>query len=690
MKNKLIYMFFTLQFLLVMSYYQKISTSLFSISVVDILMAIISVFSFLYIIFITKKDLYKKLTYLGILIVISLIYVFNSQSHISLLRDFYFVSTFSFLIFYFINNKIDIFKIIGISILILALLDIYLLFVGNNSIIIELFIIILLGLLFSLYNEYKKIFTIILLLTVAVSIINGMNFVLYNILILFIISIFSYRNRKDLMISSIFVVLSILVLIFNNLLSFTKFTDVFNSFNIDINLSNFIITGPIMIIICYIITRYLTQKEKSLELKIYIYISILLLTLSMISYDKVYNYILIIYFSLLISILLNSLKNSSKDLKNEITFFVLHLGYGGIESSTVNTANELSKYYKVNIISFYNLKRNIESTIDKSIKIKHLYNGGPNRDELIDSIKRKDIINIFKNGIKAVNILILKEYLIVKEIYQCNSKYLVSTRNEFNILLSEYGNVHATKIAQEHMHHRDNKKYINNIKYGYNNINYLFALTKSLKDDYELFLKNNKTTKVVIVPNIIYMPNNKSSLNSKNLITISRLNSIKRIDVMIEMFSKIKNKKSKLYIVGDGEELEKLKNITNKLNLNDRVIFTLYKTKEEMKEYLLDSSAFLLASESEGLPMVLLEAMSYGIPCIAFNTRSGVSDIIDNNVNGYIIDNRDSKKYIESIDYLLDNKELLNEFGNNAIKKSKKFTAKEIIKKWQEVLSDEK
>ena len=88
--------------------------------------------------------------------------------------------------------------------------------------------------------------------------------------------------------------------------------------------------------------------------------------------------------------------------------------------------------------------------------------------------------------------------------------------------------------------------------------------------------------------------------------------------------------------------------------------------------------------------MVLLESMSYGVPCIAFRTRSGVSDIIDNNENGFIIDNRNKEKYVEKIDELLNNKKLLNEFSKNSIKKSKNFTAKDIVKKWQEVLENEK
>ena len=69
---------------------------------------------------------------------------------------------------------------------------------------------------------------------------------------------------------------------------------------------------------------------------------------------------------------------------------------------------------------------------------------------------------------------------------------------------------------------------------------------------------------------------------------------------------------------------------------------------------------------------------------------SGVSDIIDDGINGYIIKNRNKEKYVEKIDELMNNKELLNEFSKNSLKKAKLFTSKEIVKRWQEVLEYEK
>lgn len=689
MKNKKLYMFFILQLLLIITEYQNINNSIFSITLSDFLKIILILYSSLYALLISKNNFIKKGLYSIIIILLFITFLFDKITISQFITNSFYVSTFTFILFYYLDSKIDKFKIIWISYISLLVLNLVLLFNHQSSIEIELFISILLSISFGLYNLNKRFIIPVFILTLLTSIINDMNFVIYNSLIISIICLFSFRNCRDLLNGLLLIIISFVSIIFGNLLSLNKFLKTIELFNNNIVISSIIIVLPLIVIICYLLTKYILKKNNKAELNIDFYIIVIITSFMMISLNSIYNEFIIVFYSLLFIIIIDYLRNNYNKLKDEITFFVLHLGYGGIESSTVNTSNELSKIYNVRIVSFYNLKRNIEDTIDKNVKVKHLYKGGPNKEELISAIKNKKIIDIFNEGFKSIQILFLKNYLVSREMYYCKSKYVVSTRNEFSSLLSEYGNSNAVKIAQEHMHHRDNKNYINNIKYEFNNIDYMFALTKSLKDDYEEFLKNNKKTKVVIVPNIIYLPKKKSKLN-KNLITISRLNSIKKIEDMIEIFSKIKSKKSKLYIVGDGDELEKLKKKAGDLDLTDRVIFTGYKTKEEMEEYILDSSIFLLTSWSEGLPMVLLEAMSYGVPCIAFKTRSGVADIIDDNINGYIINDRNKEKYVEKIDELLNNKELLNEFSKNSIKKAKEFTSKDIIKKWQEVLKSER
>mgnify|MGYP004559337151 FL=1 len=394
-------------------------------------------------------------------------------------------------------------------------------------------------------------------------------------------------------------------------------------------------------------------------------------------------YLLLLYFKL------NRYIGRTKLDKKKITFLLLHLGYGGIETATINTANALSEKYNVELISFYNLKDNQTSYINKNIKIKYLYNGEPNKTEFKNAVKQKNIIEIFKEGLRSANILTKKKFLVKKEILNSDSFALISTRYDFSILLSKYGRRDVIKIAQEHHHHNNNKKYINILKHKYNNIDYLFALTESLKNDYIKFLRRNNHTKIEVVPNML--SNNScpsSNLNNKNIISVCRLDSGKRINELIDIFSKIENKDSKLYIIGDGVEKDNLKTQIKNLHLKNRIIMTGYLSKEEQEKYWLDSCLYAMTSISEGLPMVLLEAMQHSIPCIAYRTESGITDIIKNNKNGYIIDNRSSDDYIKAINSLLSDSIKLKELSIYAKEYSCNFSKDNILKLWYKVLEN--
>ena len=386
--------------------------------------------------------------------------------------------------------------------------------------------------------------------------------------------------------------------------------------------------------------------------------------------------------------LYDSVRNSDVS-NNKMSFLLLHLGYGGIESSTINTANSLCDKYDIEIMSFYKLDKNQANKLNDKIKIKYLYDGGPNKEEFLNAMHKHKFIKALKEGIKASDILIKKKIKIIKYIINCDAKYIISTRWDFSILLSRYGNNYSVKIAQEHHYHNNNNKYINVLKYKYNNIDYLFALTKTLEKDYKDFLKgNNDHTKVVLMPNMLYeIPNKESKLKDKNIITVSRLDEGKKIDDIIRAFSKLKEKDWKLYVIGDGKEYNNLNSLIDELELKDRVILTGYKNKEEIEKYMLESSLFLMASVSEGLPMVLLEAMSYGIPCIAYHTDSGTDDIIKDNKNGYIINNRNEKEYINKIEKVIKDDKLRIKLGKEAKSTAYDFSKEKITEKWLKILN---
>ena len=73
----------------------------------------------------------------------------------------------------------------------------------------------------------------------------------------------------------------------------------------------------------------------------------------------------------------------------KVSILSLHLGYGGIESATINTANSLCDNYEIELISFYKLEKNQSNKINDKIKVKYLYNGSPNREEFLRSLRNE-------------------------------------------------------------------------------------------------------------------------------------------------------------------------------------------------------------------------------------------------------------------------------------------------------------
>ena len=94
----------------------------------------------------------------------------------------------------------------------------------------------------------------------------------------------------------------------------------------------------------------------------------------------------------------------------------------------------------------------------------------------------------------------------------------------------------------------------------------------------------------------------------------------------------------------------------------------------------------VLPSYNEGLPMSILEAMSYGIPCIAYEVPSGVNDIIEDGRNGYIIKNRNELEYIKRIEEVINDSKLRNKLGLNAKEKAKEFSKEKIVNIWKNIL----
>ena len=206
-------------------------------------------------------------------------------------------------------------------------------------------------------------------------------------------------------------------------------------------------------------------------------------------------------------------------------------------------------------------------------------------------------------------------------------------------------------------------------------------------EDRETFLENlDVKSKIDYIYNPTPYPNEKKSLcESKIAVAIGRLTAQKGFDKLLDIWKKIEKKNSEweLYIIGSGEDREKLLNQKESLNLK-RVIFV--ENTKNIKEYYEKASIYLMTSRFEGLPMTLIEAQSFGLPIISYDIKTGPKDIVNNAEDGYLIENDNQNEFVNKFLELSKNGEKIRNFSQKAYENSKRFKLDRIIEKWKEVL----
>ena len=133
-------------------------------------------------------------------------------------------------------------------------------------------------------------------------------------------------------------------------------------------------------------------------------------------------------------------------------------------------------------------------------------------------------------------------------------------------------------------------------------------------------------------------------------------------------------------------ERNNLLDLAKELKLEDKVIFRGYQNKESINELLCDSSIYVMTSHTESFGLVLIEAMSAGVPCLAYTSAQGANEIISNGVDGYLIKDRNEDEMIEKISELINDSKLRNKLGLNAKEKAKEFSKEKIVKIWENIL----
>ena len=187
------------------------------------------------------------------------------------------------------------------------------------------------------------------------------------------------------------------------------------------------------------------------------------------------------------------------------------------------------------------------------------------------------------------------------------------------------------------------------------------------------------------IPNSVdSVPKNTSSLEEKRLVSVGRLSKEKGFIDLLKVYKKVlkTNPDWVLDIIGDGVERKSLEEYISKNNLDGKVTLHGFQGKDYIDKVLHKSSIYVMTSFTESLRIVLIEAMSHGIPCIAFSSAEGAREIINSGENGYLIKNRNHSAMIKKINDLINDYDERVRLGKSARRGIKKFTSGVVKEEW--------
>ena len=354
--------------------------------------------------------------------------------------------------------------------------------------------------------------------------------------------------------------------------------------------------------------------------------------------------------------------------RKKIAFLIPSLSSGGAERVVVSLANKFANKFEVFLIVLNETKTVYD--VDKEVNLIYLQEKYSPSNSLIKAI--------------TSNVIFVKK--IVK----------TARKNQIDILIGFTTSVNILSIISSRFLKRPNlisernnpEVYVPNIfwrilrNFCYPFTNGLIVQTDVIKGFYQKIIQESK---IKIIPNPIdetILSVRKDYSERENVIlTVGRLDANKNQRLLIEAFANLNVVNWKLVIVGDGILREEYIKLTSSLGISDKVDFV--GNISNVSDYYNKAKIFVFTSQSEGFPNALLEAMSFGLPCISTDCPSGPSEIIKNNENGYLIEVNNRIQLEGQMTNLMNNQRLCLEFSAKALLSIDKYKLQEIYKHWE-------
>lgn len=393
----------------------------------------------------------------------------------------------------------------------------------------------------------------------------------------------------------------------------------------------------------------------------------------------------------------HSLKIKTKENQYELFSYNdgKHLGRLQYKDNDYHILDQFENNYRIKRVYYiYNKVKRIKEFNYNNVLISEVFfnaNGAPFLRRNMDSKTNKVLdIYLFKDQKHFNNNRELGTYFLERLIQDEKENIIICEGPGSLDKIINTNHSFIQKYAVMHTNHKnpngDIKKKEENVLNNSNNLKGIIFLTKDQIDD---VVKEYEVNNAYLINNFIMnIPDNYNQTTKKIVGSISRLSKNKGFDLFLEVAKKVieKDHEIQFHIYGDGEYKETIKKLIRDKNLEDNII--LFGYTNEVVKTLNDFKCVLSTSQSEAQGLSMIEAMSNGKPVISFDVKYGPSQFIFNNVNGFLIPNKDIDSMVEAILKIINDDNMAIEYGKNARNTIlNDFNKNKILTKWLELFN---
>lgn len=369
--------------------------------------------------------------------------------------------------------------------------------------------------------------------------------------------------------------------------------------------------------------------------------------------------------------------------------------------------NKKQRLYSIKVIDDINFSINMELFIDRNnnvLRICHYNKSGSivsevfvdragveylNKRYKYEGAKRKLIDMRYHNG--SYN---QKDTIIFKSYRQLYAFWFENVMSPHSFVVCDVRNYDyaLTDIRAKskdmyftclfHSNHKSSKAY----NYIIENHEYVDKIITLTNEQYEDLLTEVPSSKMSVIPHSTHIPKLSNDTKRQNFVVISRLAKSKQIDHVIKAFAEVvKNYPNVILdIYGEGDQEGFLKQVASDLEIQNNVIF--HGSTNSPLEVFQKAKCSVVASDFEGFTLTIQESLANGCPVISYRLKYGPLDMIQNGINGYLVEKGDIEGLAAQLN-LIASDDII--FDENIIQESmKNFTHDRFIKNWSNLFKE--